>query len=63
MTELNLKYLTKALTTLVKINDALVSPNGKTVKTKNFYVTFKYPGKSEKLLMRFDNINVVIIVL
>ena len=35
MTEMNLQYLTRGLTTLVKIKDALVSPNSKTVKTKN----------------------------
>ena len=36
LTELDLQYLTNGLTTLVKIKGALVSPNGKTVKTKNF---------------------------
>ena len=36
LTELDLQYLTNGLTTLVKIKDALVSPNGKTIKTQNF---------------------------
>ena len=35
MTELNLEYLTNGSTILVKINGALVSPNGKTLKTEN----------------------------
>ena len=36
LTELNLQYLTNGLTTLVKTKGALVSPNGKIGKTKNF---------------------------
>ena len=37
--ELNLQYLTNGLTTLVKTKGALVSPNGKTVKTKKFVLS------------------------
>ena len=45
LTELNLQYLTNGLTTLVKIKGALVSPNGKTVKTKNFMLPSNTQGK------------------
>ena len=62
MIELNLQYLTNSLTTLVKIKGALVSPNDN-CKNEKLYVTFEYPGKTEKLLMRFENINVVITAL
>ena len=34
--ELNLQYFTNGLTTLVKTKGAVDTPNGRTVKTKNF---------------------------